>query len=638
MLLAIRERIMGFLGWVILGLIFIAFAFWGLDSYLGSSTATYAARVNDAEISPRQHDQAYQALVQRLRESIGDDYEKAGYDQDTLREQSLKRLISDELFYQAADAAGFAVSQSIIAAQINTIDAFKVDGRFSKDQYQRVLGYQGMSPGLFEWTLKRDLMVDQLKNGIALTAATTDENFSRLFRLDGQQRRFDHLRLPASLVSDQVTLSEADLQAYYDKHGNEFMSREQVRIQYVELNAADIELESTVDEAEIEALYAEQSERFVVPEERRARHILISTTDTDEATVQAARDKVAQVVARLEAGEDFATVAAESSDDTASASTGGDLGFFGPGIMTPNFEQTVFAMNVGERSEPVQTPFGFHLIELLEIKPEQRTPLAEVRGELITELQSEARADAYYERTDTMANIAFEQADTLQGVVETLGLELKESDWIGRNGGPGIGANSDIVEAAFGVDVLQNGNNSTLIEIGENHVVVVRILDHQEARPRPFDEVREQVSETLGAQQTRARLNEQGAAYLALLEQGETTLDDIAVKYGLSSEQHPLSKRNVTTPARTIVQQAFAMRSPANDQPVYSGQLSPQGDYYALVALHEVRDGDVSELEGEQLTQAKRGLSRMLGTGAVQMVMDRLENNASIEIPQQDDL
>ena len=637
MLLAIRERIMGFLGWVILALIFIAFAFWGLDSYLGSSTATYAARVNDAEISPRQHDQAYQSMVQRLRESIGDDYEKAGYDQDTLREQSLKRLISDELVYQAADAAGFSVSQSIIAAQINTIDAFKLDGRFSKEQYQRVLNYQGMSPGLFEWTLRRELMVDQLKNGIALTAATTDENFRRLFKLDGQQRRFDHLRLPASLVSDRVTISEADLQAYYDEHGNEFMSREQARVQYVELNAAAIELDSTVDEAQIEAFYTEQSDRFVVPEERRARHILISTTDTDEATVQAARDKVTQVVARLEAGEDFATVAAESSDDVASAGTGGDLGFFGRGIMAPEFEEAVFALQVGERSAPVQTTFGFHVIELLETKPEQRTPLAEVRGELITELQSEERENEFYERSDAMANIAFEQADTLQGVVETLGLELQESDWIGRDGGPGIGTNADVVEAIFGVDVLQNGNNSTLIEIGENHVVVLRILDHQPARARPFDDVREQVRETVRIQQTRRLLKQQGDQYLAQLEQGETTLESIAGSHGLSLEQHPLSKRNATTPERGIVQQAFAMRPPAGDQPVYSGQLAAAGDY-TLVALHEVRDGDVSEFEGEQLTQALRGLSRMLGASEVQMLMDGLEKNASIEIPQQDDL
>jgi peptidyl-prolyl cis-trans isomerase D len=636
MLLAIRERIMGFLGWVILGLIFIAFAFWGLDSYLQSSVVNYAARVNDAEISVRQHDNAYQTLVQRVQESIGKDYEKAGYDEDMLRKQALQRLITDELFVQAAESAGFSVGDAMIAAQINSIEAFRQDGRFSKEQYQRVLSYQGMSPGLFEWTLKRELIADQLKNGIALTAAATEENFSRLFRLDGQQRRFDHLRLPADLVSDQVSVSEADLEAYYAKHTAEFMTREQARVQYVELNGADIRLDSTVDEAQIEALYAEQAERFVVPEERRARHILISTPDGSEETVNAARDKVQQVVERLGAGEDFAALAAEMSDDPASAAAGGDLGFFGPGVMTPDFEQAVFAMNVGERSEPVQTSFGFHVIELTGIKPEQRTPLAEVRDELISELQSEERDDVFYELSDTLANIAFEQPDTLEGVAEALELEIRESDWIGRDGGPGIGGNDDIVEAVFGVDVLQNGNNSTPIEIGENHVVVLRILKHQEARPRPLDEVRGQVSDAVRARAIRTLLEEQGKGYLARLQQGETTLAAIASQHALSTESHPLLKRNAPGPDRAIVQQAFSMVPPQDDSPVYSGLLLPQGGY-ALVALHEVRDGAIGDLEDKQRTQAVRGLSRILGASDVQMVLGTLENEASIDIPEKAD-
>jgi peptidyl-prolyl cis-trans isomerase D len=636
MLLAIRERIMGFLGWVILGLIFIAFAFWGLDSYLQSSAVSYAARVNDAEISLRQHDNAYQTLVQRVRESVGKDYEKAGYDEDTLRKQALQRLITDELLVQAADSAGFSVGDAMIAAQINSIEAFRQDGKFSKELYQRVLGYQGMSPGLFEWTLKRELIANQLKNGIALTAAATDQNFSRLYRLDGQQRRFDYLRLPADLVSDQVSISEADLEEYYAKHTAEFMSREQARIQYVELDAAEIRLDSTVDEAQIEALYAEQTERFVVPEERRARHILVSTPDSGEEAVNAARDKVQQVVERLDAGEDFAALAAELSDDPGSAAAGGDLGFFGPGVMTPTFEQTVFAMNVGERSKPVKTDFGFHVIELLEIKQEQRTPLAEVRDELVRELQSEERADVFYEQSDMLANIAFEQPDTLEGVAEALELEINESDWIGRDGGPGIGGDDAIVEAVFGVDVLQNGNNSTPIEIGENHVVVLRILEHQEARPRPLDEVSELVSEAVRTRELRTLLEEQGKGYLARLQQGEITLAAIAGDHALTTESHPLLKRNAPGADRAILQQAFSMVPPQDDKPVYSGLLLPQGDY-ALLALYEVRDGAVSDLEDKQHTLARRGLSRILGASDVQMILDGLENQASIDIPEKDD-
>ena len=178
---------MGFLGWVILSLIFVAFAFWGLESYLQSSSATYAARVNDTEISQGQLDNAYQSLVNRLRERLGNDLDKAGFDEALLREQALKNLVSEELLIRAADEAGFSLPDAAIAAEINSIDAFKQDGVFSKEQYQRVLRNQGMSPGRFEWTLKRELIANQMKSGIAFTAAATSDDFSRIYRLEARQ-------------------------------------------------------------------------------------------------------------------------------------------------------------------------------------------------------------------------------------------------------------------------------------------------------------------------------------------------------------------------------------------------------------------------------------------------------------------
>jgi peptidyl-prolyl cis-trans isomerase D len=627
---------MGFLGWVILGLIFIAFAFWGLDSYLQSSVIDYAASVNDVEISTRQHNNAYQRLVERLRENLGNDYERAGFDEQTLKSSALKRLIDDELLIQAADSAGFAASDQLVAAEINAVDAFRKDGQFSKEQYRKVLSYQGMSPAQFEWELQREVIANQLKSGIALTAVTTEENISRIFRLEGQQRRFDYLLLPPGSVADQVTVSDDDLDKYYSQHGNEFMTREQAKVQYIELNAAELQLDVDVDDAEIEALYEAQAERFVIPEERRARHILVSTPAADEEAVNAARSKALEIVGRLDAGEDFAVVAAEMSDDPASATSGGDLGFFGPGVMTPKFEEAVFAMNVGERSKPVQTSFGFHVIELLEIRPEERTPLASVREDLARELQTEARADLFYEKSDMAANLAFEQADSLQGVAEALGLDILESGWIGRDGGPGIGGNDDIVEAIYNDDVLQNGNNSTLIEIGENHVVVLRVLEHQEAKQQLLENVRENVSNAVKTQKIRELLEAKGREYLAGLEQGDTVLADIASAQGLTVEQSPLITRNASSLDRSIIQQVFSLQPPRAGKPVFDGFALSNGDY-SIIALHEVQDGSFETLTQEQRTQALRGLNRTLGAADVHMVMSELERKASIDIPDDSD-
>ncbi|MDX1696974.1 MAG: SurA N-terminal domain-containing protein [Thiohalobacterales bacterium] len=636
MLLAIRERIMGVLGWIILGLIFIAFAFWGLDSYLQSSAVNYAASVNDVEIPLRQHDLAYQQLRERMREALGNNMERAGFTEEKLRASSLERLISDELMIQAADSAGFAVADQIVAAEINSVEAFRKDGVFSKERYQQVLGYQGMSPGRFEWQLKREIIANQLKTGIALTAAVTDDALARLISLERQQRRFDHLVLPVALVEGQVEVSDADLEAYYNENGSRFMTPERVRIQYLELNAAELELDTAVEEAEIEALYEEQAERFVTPEERRARHILVSTPDSSEAAINSARARIEEIVRRLDAGEDFAAVATETSDDAASAASGGDLGFFGTGVMTPGFEQAVFALEVGERSDPVQTPFGFHVIELTEIRPEQRTPLAEVRDELVRELQSGERADLFFEQSDLMANIAFEQPDSLEPVAEALGMTISESDWFGRDGGEGIAVHNGVVEASYSEDVLGNGNNSTTIEIGEDHIVVLRVLEHQVPMPQPFDEVRDTISDLVRDEKIRTLLEEQGEAWITDLRQGSKAFTDVAAAAGTEVQEHPLTSRDAGSPDRAIISQAFSLPPPDGDTPVYSGFHAARGGY-VIVALHEVRDGVIDELSEEQRTQARRGMTRFTGTGEVLRAQAELHSKASIVIPADDD-
>jgi peptidyl-prolyl cis-trans isomerase D len=636
MLLAIRERIMGFLGWVILSLIFVAFAFWGLDSYLQSSSITYAARVNDTEISSRQLENAYQSLAARLRETLGNDLDKAGFDEAMLRERALDNLVSEELLVQAADEAGFSVPDAAVAAEINSIDVFKQDGVFSKEQYMRVLRNQGMSPDLFEWTLKRDLIANQMKTGIAFTAAATSDDFSRIYRLEAQQRSFDHLLLPKSLVADRVTVSDADIEEYYSSNNNAYMSREQVRVQYIELDAADMQVDSIVDEERVEALYEEQAVRFVTPEERRARHILITPSNAGEQGVTDALARALAVADRLADGEDFAAVAADESDDPGSAGSGGDLGFFGTGIMAPEFEKAVFAMQVGELSKPVQTEFGFHIIELLEIRPEKRKPLAEVRDELVRELQADELADVFYDKADLMTNIAFEQPDTLEGVADALSIKIMESDWIGRDGGPGIGENEDIVAAIFAEDVLENSNNSPVIEISENHVIVLRVLEHQASTLKPLEDVREQVRQAVIASKTRALLEEQGAAYISELAAGDKTMSDLAANHGLKLEQNPLLNRNATTPDKAIVSKAFSMLPPREGVPVYGGFITPSGDY-AIVALREVKDGSVGDLPEEQLTLARRGLNRILGSSEVQMVLDGIKARASVHVPGDDE-
>lgn len=633
MLLAIRERVMGILGWVVLGVIFVTFAFFGLNSYLKRNVATYAASVNDVEIPPGVHQRAYQQLRARMQDMLGSNYNPALLNEAALKESALQQLISEELLRQEAKVEGFAVSSQLVAARIGAVETFKENGAFSKARYKRLLQLQGMSPGEFESRLGREILTNQLRSGIVATAAATTRELEEAVRMEGQKRRFRYLILPVVRAADQIEVNDKEIADYYKAHSKDFMTPERVRIQYVELDAATLDTGTVPDEKSVEALYNEQSAQYVTEEQRHARHILVRVLpDADEAAIAAARKKAEGLMQRLDAGEAFDVLAREESDDPGSAPGGGDLGFFGRGLMVPEFDEAVFSMKVGERRGPVRSSFGFHIIELLEIKPEQVTPLEAVHDQLVEQLLAEQRSELFYDQSETLATLTYEQPDTLTGAADTLGLEIKESDWIDRAGGPGIAANPAVVDAAFSEEVLLDGNNSAPVEIGEDHVVVLRVLEHQDATPQALDDVRDLVSERLKDEKARALVSEQGRALLAELRAGET-LEAAAEKQGLEVAATEMIERRAEKPEPGMVQAAFALPPPGGAAPVYGEYIGGNGDY-AVIALDEVRDGDLATLPEAVQQQTRANLGQVMGMEEMAAIMADLRARAVIQIPE----
>jgi peptidyl-prolyl cis-trans isomerase D len=637
MLLAIRERVMGVVGWIILGILFVAFAFFGLNSYLQSNAVNYAAAVNGEKIALARHQQAYQQLRSRMTDMMGENFDPTLLNEDMLKANALQQLIIEELVLQAAEAEGYAASNQLVAARINSIDAFKEDGVFSKQLYERVLGYQGMRPPAFEHSLKQEIIANQYRDGIRRTAAATAAGLSQAYVLEGQQRRFDYIILPLESFGEQLKITDQDIEDFYAAHSSEFMTPERVKVSYVELDVSNMDTGTEVDEQALQALYNEQSAKYITPEERHARHILVQVLpDADAAATAAAQEKAEGIVARLEAGESFEDLARELSDDPGSAANGGDLGFFGRGMMAPEFENAVFGLKQGERSQVVKSPFGFHIIELIEIKPEVATPLAEVRDELVDQLLAEERNDMYYERFETLSSLTFEQPDSLQGAADDLGMPILESDWISRDGGTGIAANSAVVDAAFSEDVLLNGNNSEPVEIGPDHVVVLRVKEHQQATQQALEDVRADVERMVRVEKTRALAEERGRELLDNLMAGKTTLDAVAETEGVAVSSTEMIQRNASEPAREIVNAAFSLQAPNEGETVFKGVTSHNGDY-VIVALEQVRDGDFSALPESARKQAARSLGQLQGEAELAAVIAVLKSQAVIEIPDQPD-
>lgn len=632
MLQAIRERITGWIAWAIVGLIIITFALWGIDSYLREDASVYAASVNGVEISEAQLGNAVQRQRIQLQSMLGESFNPDMIDEQRLRENVLEELIRQQLLLQYAEKQGFVISDQLLAARIQSIPQLQVDGGFSMERYEGLLRQRGMTPVGFEQELRTDLVTGQILSGFTNTVAISEQDLKRVYALQGQTRKLEYLRISAEQVMKGIEPGEEEILSYYESHKDDFRKPEQVRAEYIELLKSDLAGEVPVDEEAIANYYRQHAQEFGTEERRQARHILIQADpDADQATWDAALAKAQQALDRIRAGEDFAAVAREMSDDPGSAGQGGDLGYFSRGMMTGNFEDAAFSLKVGELSEPVKSPFGYHIIEVTDIEESDVKPLAEVRDEIADQLRAGQLEDLFLDRAEILANTSFENPGTLGVAAEALGLKVKESDWFSRDGGEGIGAYSQVVNAVFSPDVLDGGNNSEPLEVEPGHLVVLRILEHEPSRYRELSEVREGVVEALRRDQAVKLALEKGEELKARLEDGADMsglAEDGLVRYVDAGS----IQRMATDQPAAVVGETFRLPHPADDQASIGGVALANGDYVVL-RVSGIRDADPGDMTEADRRQGRQTLTRIYGAAEMNALIDGLRARAEIDIP-----
>lgn len=637
MLHFIRERAQGWIAWVIVALLIIPFALWGINEYFGNGGKLVAANVNGNEISQREFQQAFYEQRSRMQQMLGAQYDAQLFDPQ-VKQRVISELVDRELLLQNAKNMGYRVSDQTVVATIQSIDAFRENGVFSSALYQQQVQTQGESPASFERRVKRLITSGQLSDGLASTVLITDAELDAVIKLEEQKRDFEYLVLKAEDFKDASVASEEAINAYYEQHADRFMTTEQVRVEYVELSAAALQSDKEPSEAELREFYDSNSGQFKVAEERQASHILIQIPEgADEAAVAAARKKADSLYAQIKAGESFEQLARKNSDDPGSAELGGDLGYFARGMMEADFENAVFALKEGDVSEPVLTSFGFHIIKLTGIRAEESKPFADVRDEILAQFKKDEAERAYFELAEKLTNMAYETPDSLREVAEALNLELKQSPFFARRGGDGIFANPRVTTLAFSDDVLKQGFNSEPIELGENHVIVLRLLEHQAASRRPLAEVKEQVTQTLVQEQAKESARAAGEKAVQRFSAGETA--DTVLK-GVSANW--VSAGNITrkeTQAKlnqAIVKQAFRLQHPTAETPRYGGIALGSGDY-AVIRLNKVTDGDPASFDKAARETLKRRLAGEQGANAHARLVAALKSTADIVV-QSDDL
>jgi len=593
MLQGIRDGARGWLAWVIVTIICVPFAFWGINEYFNPAPKRVIAEVNGVELSEYDFQQQVNQQKRRLYDMFKDQNIDLSFMDKQIRESTLTQMIDEEVLVQSASEAGMQIGNDLLASRIHSIPAFQEDGVFSQKQYEQVLGYQSMSPTRFEWVIRRELLTSQIREGVLRSALLTDYDEQQQARLEKQQRFISHLIVPASRFKDSITITDADIETYYKDHAKQYMTPEKVSIEYVELSGEDFVTTQTIDEETLKQQYQERKASFTTQPQWKARHILIEVAqDAAADELEAAEKKVQEVLAKIKAGEAFEDLAKAYSDDIGSQKQGGDLGWFGPGRMVKPFEDAVKALKVGEVSEPVKSQFGFHIIKLDDSKPEMVRPFAEVRSELAQEIQKEYADSEFYGQVDEFANLAYEHPNSLEVLAETLNLESKTTELFERRGGDGILSNRKLIEAAFSDTVLKEGYNSDPIEIGERHVVVLRLKDHVFAKAKPLAEVKEAIVSAITQERTREKAKNLGKSLIEQIKENGDPNAPIKEDDGLNwSPAQWVERKDSTQPA--IVSEAFKMGRPAEDKALYQGIELGNGDY-ALVAVLDVKDGEVS--------------------------------------------
>ncbi|WP_425928441.1 SurA N-terminal domain-containing protein [Pseudomonas sp. NyZ201] len=620
MLQNIRDNSQGWIAKTIIGVIVVLMALTGFDAiFQAVSHNQDAAKVNGDTISQNELSQAVDTQRRQLMQRLGKDFDPSLLDDKMLREAALKGLIERQLLLQGARDAKFSFSEAALDQVILQTPEFQVDGKFSAERFDQVIRQLGYGRMQFREMLAQEMLIGQLRAGLAGSGFVTDAQVDAFARLEKQTRDFASLTFKADPASVNVT--DEQVKAHYEQHAKEFMSPDQVVIDYIELKKAAFFDQVKVDEDALQALY--QKEIANLAEQRHAAHILVEVNDKqDEAQAKARIEEIQQ---RLAKGEDFAALAKEFSQDPGSASNGGDLGFAGKGVYDQAFEDALYALNKDQVSAPVRTEFGFHLIKLLGVQAPEVPTFASLKDKLTRELKTQQVEQRFVEATKQLEDSAFEASDLAQPA-QDLGLKVQTSAPFGREGGDGITANRQVIQAAFSPEVLDEGANSSAIELDPETVVVVRAKEHRKPAQLPLEAVAGPIRDHLAQEQATAAVKSKTDGLVAGLRDGKVAYAPVQDGQAWKVQEAVTRMQEGIDP--TELQALFRMSKPeAKDKPVYSTVTLADGSVVVL-RLNGVNEG--SAASEQEKGEYRRYLASRAGQQDFAAYRKQLEAKAEI--------
>ena len=619
---------------IMMGLLFLliipSFVLFGLEGYSRfNDKGTVVAKVNGNKISQTEWDAAHKREVDRIRASMPTIDVKL-FDTPEAKYATLDRLVRDQVISAAAQKLQLVASDTRLARELQQSPAIAAlrtpDGKLDMERYKQLAASQGMTPEMFEMQVRADLSNRQVIQGVQSSAYATSAQTQTAMNAFMQRREVQILNFPAADYLGKITASDADLQAYYDKNKDKYQSAESADIEYVVLDIETLRQSMNLNEQDLKSYYEQNLQRLSSKEERRASHILITAAkDAPEAEKKTARAKAEELLKLVKAKPaSFADVARKNSQDPGSAVKGGDLDFFGRGAMVKAFEDAAFSLKKSDISDLVESEFGYHIIQLTDIKAAKAQSFESLRPTMEADLKKQQAQRKYAELAETFTNMVYEQSDSLKPVADKLKLSIQKASQVTRQPAQalhtkGLLSHPGLLQALFNEASLQKQRNTEAIEVAPSTLVSARVVKHQPAATLPFVEVKEFVKRALTQEKAAEMAKAQGEQRLSALK-ASTGADNLPNAFVISREKTQKQLPKVVD---------AVLRADPNKLPSVSGvDLGSQG--FAVVRVTKILPPEAENKE--LMMQAQQQFTQLWGTAETQAYIAQLKTLMKAEI------
>ncbi len=638
MLGVIRDRASGWIAGIIVGALVLSFAFWGVSSYFGQGGDVNVATVNGSDIKLKSFQQSFYTLRKQMQSMLQDDalsLEEEAF----VKEETLKRLIETEVVNQLIKDNGLRITNAKVVETIKELDYFKDDEGFDRDKYERSIISMGMEPAFFEAQLRMDLLSEQLQAGLSESLFVLESELNDVVRLKSQTRDLTYSILNLSSFVDEDDVADSEIEQFYKANPQRFVEPEKVKVEYLELDVNELAKTITSDEESLRNYYNNNKDKYDVVEQRSITKLFVKTGEItaddkieefNEEERTKAKSVIESALVMVKEGKTFEEVIEKFSEEGKGALEFSEHAFMTKGVTDKAVEEFLFSSDEGAISGVIQSKTGLNIVKVGEIKGGPKNVYETVAEQVDVDYKKSEAELQFFELSDQLTNLAYEHSDSLEVAAETVAREIVESEYFSRDSAPeGVLSNSKIISASFNPELISNGQNSEAIELADNHIVVLRVIDHKAATTKALADVREDVVVSIREERAAEKIKEAKEVITKQLEEGIATdalSSDIEVEW-TTVEKVTRDDVNVN---RAVLRYAFQSGKPTSDQPIILSNRLGSGDY-AIILVTAAYDGEVVE-DDESNKKYDLELRRNRGTAEWQEFLQNARNNADVKV------